>query len=70
MENLKMLTLDEAAKLIPGMTRNCIRRLCLSEELPCIKSGKKFLICEKVLIDYLTNPLAYCKAEKEKSRRT
>jgi excisionase family DNA binding protein len=49
-----MLTINQAATLIPGLTKYRIREMCIKGELPCIKAGKKYLICESVLIRYLT----------------
>ena len=54
MNNLKMLTINEAAEQIPGLTKYRIREMCRNGELPCMKAGKKYLICEQILIKYLT----------------
>ena len=52
---VKMLTINEAAKTVPGLTKYRIREMCIKGELPCIKAGCKYLICESTLIKYLTD---------------
>jgi excisionase family DNA binding protein len=52
-DKLRLLTIGEAAKLIDGLTEYSIRRLCRSGELPCFKTGKKYLIDEKALIAHV-----------------
>jgi excisionase family DNA binding protein len=56
--NVKMLTIAQAAALVPGLTKYRIRTMCRTGEIPCIKAGKKYLICEPVLLRYLTEPTA------------
>ena len=51
--NIKMLTIKEASKLIEGLTEFRIRALCISGELPCLKAGKKYLINSQVLYNYV-----------------
>jgi len=51
-----MLTINEAADRIPGLSRHHVRQMCISGELPCVMAGRKYLICEQVLIDHLTKP--------------
>lgn len=51
---LRMLTINEAAERVPGLTRYRIREMCQSGELPCIMAGRKYLICEQVLVRHLT----------------
>ena len=51
-----MLTINEAAKRVPGLTRYRIRAMCINGELPCVRAGRKYLICEQVLVQYLTQP--------------
>ncbi len=53
---VKMLTINEAAQHVPGLTKYRIREMCIKGEIPCIKAGRKYLICEQVLMDFLTNP--------------
>ncbi len=54
--SVKMLTINEAAQFFPGLTKYRIREMCINREISCIKAGRKYLICEQVLSDYLTNP--------------
>ncbi len=49
-DKLRLLTIKQAAKIIDGLTEFRIRQLCRSGELPCFKSGRKYLIDEKALI--------------------
>ncbi|MFT8890124.1 MAG: helix-turn-helix domain-containing protein [Ethanoligenens sp.] len=51
-----MLTINEAARRVPGLTRYRIRAMCINGELPCVRAGRKYLICEQVLVQYLTQP--------------
>ncbi|MDR2558064.1 MAG: helix-turn-helix domain-containing protein [Oscillospiraceae bacterium] len=51
---VKMLTINQAAERVAGLTKYRIREMCIKGELPCIKAGKKYLICESVLIRFLT----------------
>lgn len=51
-----MLTINEAAQLVPGLTKYRIREMYINGESPCVKTGRKYLICEQVLIRYLTEP--------------
>jgi excisionase family DNA binding protein len=53
-----MLTINEAAAVVQGLSRWRIREMCVSGELPHLKAGKKYLINERVLIGYLTKGLA------------
>lgn len=62
---VKMLTINEAAQLVPGLTKYRIREMCIKGEIPCVKAGRKYLICEQVLIRYLTEPPAPVKQEPE-----
>lgn len=57
--NITMLTIKEAGKLIPGLTEYRIRAMCLNGELPCIKAGKKFFINQNMLYRYLNGELTY-----------
>jgi excisionase family DNA binding protein len=58
MTEIKMLTIKQAAERVPGLAKFRIRELCISGELPCIKAGKKYLICESVLVQHLTGTTA------------
>ena len=51
----RMLTINEAADRVQGLSKWRIREMCISGELPHLKAGKKYLINEQVLIGYLTN---------------
>jgi excisionase family DNA binding protein len=51
---IRMLTINEAAARVPGLSKWRIREMCISGELPHLKAGKKYLINEQVLIGYLT----------------
>lgn len=53
---IRMLTISEAAQLVPGLTKYRIREMCIKGEIPCVKAGRKYLICEQVLIRFLTEP--------------
>ena len=50
----RMLTINEAAERVPGLSKWRIREMCVSGELPHLKAGKKYLITEQVLVGYLT----------------
>jgi excisionase family DNA binding protein len=56
LKRVRMLTINEAAKRVPGLTRYRIRAMCINGELPCVRAGRKYLICEQVLVQYLTQP--------------
>ncbi|MDL2232363.1 helix-turn-helix domain-containing protein [Ruminococcaceae bacterium OttesenSCG-928-L11] len=66
---IRMLTINEAAALIPGLTRFRIRTMCQSGEIPCIKAGRKYLICEQVLLDKLTQRAVPPPADNSPIRR-
>lgn len=51
-----LLTIKQASKIVNGLTEHRIRQLVTSGELPCFKSGQKYLINEQVLLDYVTKP--------------
>jgi excisionase family DNA binding protein len=44
-----MLTIDEAAQCIDGLTKFRIRQMCIDGTLPHVKAGRKFLISQAVL---------------------
>lgn len=56
MSEFKMLTIKEASRLVEGLTEYRIRAMCIDGTLPCIKAGKKYLICSTVLYDVLCKP--------------
>lgn len=47
----RVLTINEASKVIDGITAYRIRQLCISGELKHFKAGNKYLIAEKDLIE-------------------
>lgn len=53
---VKLLSIKQASMLVEGLTEYRIRKLCTSGELPCFKSGHKYLINELVLLDYINKP--------------
>ncbi|MCL2774217.1 MAG: helix-turn-helix domain-containing protein [Oscillospiraceae bacterium] len=50
---VRLLTIKQAAKVIDGLTEYRIRQLCRTEELPYIRAGKKYLINEQTLINFI-----------------
>lgn len=54
----KLLTIAEASKLVEGLSVHELRKLCRSGELPNIKTSRKYLIPESVLLEFLHIP--YC----------
>ena len=50
---VKLLTIKQASTVIDGLTEYRIRQLCRARELPCIKAGKKYLINEQTLINFI-----------------
>ena len=53
---IQMLTINEAAKKVPGLAKYRIREMCIKGELPYVKAGRKYLICNQVLMKKLTEP--------------
>lgn len=51
---IKLLKIREAAKVVDGLTEYRIRQLCRSGEMPCIMAGRKYLVNEQTLIDYVS----------------
>jgi len=49
-----MLKIKEVPERFPGVTEHMIRQLVVTGALPHIMVGKKYLICEQVLCEYLT----------------
>lgn len=64
-EEIRMLTINEAAELVPGLTKYRIREMCINGQIPCVKAGRKYLICEQVLYKTLTEGTAAVKQEPE-----
>jgi excisionase family DNA binding protein len=46
-----MLTINEAAAAVAGLTKYRIRQMCLEGTLPHIKAGKKYLINLSALLE-------------------
>jgi len=46
-----MLTIDEAAAEVNGLTKYRIRQMCVTGELACVMAGKKYLINKSILLD-------------------
>jgi len=65
MSQTRMLTINEAAECVPGLSKWRIREMCISGELPHMKAGKKYLINEQVLVGYLTKGLANMTAAEQ-----
>ena len=40
-EEIRMLTINEAAELVPGLTKYRIREMCINGQIPCVKAGRK-----------------------------
>ena len=53
-EVTKMLSVREAVAEFPGLSQYWIRRLVASGEIPHVTVGRKVLISEKVLHDYVS----------------
>ena len=53
MARATMLTINEAAALVDGLTPFRVRQLCLDGVLPHIKAGRKFLINKKKLFEII-----------------
>ena len=54
--SFRMFTITEAAEYF-GLPKHFIRQLVLTKVIPSIKAGKKYLINEKFLENYLQNGL-------------
>ncbi|MDR0325088.1 MAG: helix-turn-helix domain-containing protein [Oscillospiraceae bacterium] len=52
--DFRMLTITEAAEYF-GLPKHFIRQLVLTKAVPSIKAGKKYLINEKTISEYLQN---------------
>lgn len=63
-QTIRMLTINEAAECVPGLSKWRIREMCLTGQLPHLKAGKKYLINEQVLIEYLTKGMKEFSAEE------
>ncbi len=52
--SFRMFTINEAAAYY-CLPKHFIRKLVLEKEIPSIKAGKKYLICDKIIENYLKN---------------
>ena len=66
-EITKMLTVKEAVRAFPGLSEYCIRRLIAGGNLPYVTAGRKILISEQVLNDYVSGRLSADSTKKEKN---
>jgi excisionase family DNA binding protein len=48
-----LLTINEAAALVDGLTPFRVRQMCISGELKHTKAGKKYLINKSVLLAHI-----------------
>ncbi|GHU56419.1 hypothetical protein AGMMS49975_19700 [Clostridia bacterium] len=55
-DKVEMLTIDEAAALIHGLSKYRVRAMCVNNEIPHVRAGRKYPICKQVLIRWLTEP--------------
>lgn len=53
MNKPKMLTINEAAERVDGLTAYRIRQMCIDGILPHFKAGKKYLINERTLFSVI-----------------
>jgi excisionase family DNA binding protein len=56
----RMLTIKEAAECFHGLTAFRIRELIKSGELPHLNAGKKFLVCEQAIENYIFKNAVEC----------
>ena len=50
----RLLTLKEAAALIEGLTEYRVRSLCRDDLIKYHKFGNKYMVSEKVILDYFS----------------
>jgi len=50
----RLLTLKQAAELIEGLTEYRVRSLCRDNLIKFHKFGNKYMVSEKVIMDYFT----------------
>lgn len=46
-----LLTINEAAALVDGLTPFRVRQWCITGEILCVKAGGKYLINQRVLLE-------------------
>jgi excisionase family DNA binding protein len=59
-EQFRMLTINEAAAAFPGLTAFRIRTLIKSGQLPALRAGKKYLVCEQTIREFILKNAAFC----------
>ena len=57
-ERIVMLTIKEAAALVEGLTEYRVRQLCVTDQVPHIMAGKKYLINKDLFLRYLRGETA------------
>jgi excisionase family DNA binding protein len=57
-----MFTINEAAEYY-GLPKHFVRQLVLTKTIPSIKAGKKYLINENILENYLQNGVVFGKIQ-------
>jgi excisionase family DNA binding protein len=55
-----MLTIKEAAECFHGLTAFRIRELIKRGEIPHLKAGSKFLVCEQAIENYIYKNAVEC----------
>ena len=50
---ITMLTIKEAAALVNGMTEYRVRQMCINDQSPHIRAGRKYLINKDIFLNYL-----------------
>ena len=48
-----MLTIKEAAELVDGLSPYRVRQICLTNQIPYITAGRKYLINKELFLNYL-----------------
>jgi len=66
---MRLMTIDSAAKQVPGLTKWRIRELCVTGRLPTVKAGRKYLINAATLYDFVNNPAEFPEPVKSDSLR-
>ena len=57
-ERIVMLTIEEAAALVEGLTEYRVRQMCINDQVPHIMAGKKYLINKDLFLRYLRGETA------------
>lgn len=53
-EKPRLLTLKQAAALIEGLTEYRVRALCRDDSIKYHKFGNKYMVSERVILDYFS----------------